>query len=83
MRVRHGYSVALRRWGCPAREAWGLAADQRLGPAFEARLTCTATETGSYERAARMATHWGRPAPKHLLRVCMLAKNRNAPLLWT
>jgi hypothetical protein len=62
LRVRHGYSAALRRWVCPAREAWGLAAYQRLSPEFEARLTYTATETGSYERAARMADTWGSPA---------------------
>lgn len=62
LRVRHGYSAALRRWVCPAREAWGLAAYQRLSPEFEARLTYTATETGSYERAARMAQTWGSPA---------------------
>ena len=24
LRVRHGYSPALGRWICPAREAWGL-----------------------------------------------------------
>lgn len=62
LRVRHGYSAALRRWVCPAREAWGLAAYQRLSPEFEARLTYTAAETGSYERAARMADTWGSPA---------------------
>jgi hypothetical protein len=62
LRVRHGYSAALQRWVCPAREAWGLAAYQRVSPEFEARLTYTATETGSYERAARMADTWGSPA---------------------
>jgi hypothetical protein len=29
---------------------------------LEARLTYTATEVGSYERAARMAATWGSPA---------------------
>ncbi len=62
LRVRQGYSAALRRWVCPAREVWGLAAYQRLSPELEARLTYTATETGSYERAARMADTWGSPA---------------------
>jgi hypothetical protein len=62
VRVRHGYSAALGRWVCPAREAWGLAPYQRLSPEFEARLTYTATEVGSYERAARMAGTWGSPA---------------------
>jgi hypothetical protein len=62
LRVRHGYAPALARWVCPAREAWGLAAYQRLSPELEARLTYTATEVGSYERAARMAATWGSPA---------------------
>ena len=44
LRVRHGYAPALARWICPAREAWGLAAYQRLSPELEARLTYTATE---------------------------------------
>jgi len=61
-RVRHGYSAAGHRWVGSAREAWGLAPYQRLSPEFEARLSYTATETGSYERAARMATTWGSPA---------------------
>jgi len=62
LRVRHGYAPALARWICPAREAWGLEAYQRLSPELEARLTYTATEVGSYERAARMAATWGSPA---------------------
>lgn len=62
VRVRHGYSTALGRWVCPARQAWGLSAYQRLSPEFEARLTYTATEVGSYERAARMAGTWGSPS---------------------
>jgi hypothetical protein len=62
LRVRHGYSAALERWVCPAREDWGLAAYQRLSPELEARLAYTATEVGSCERAARRATTWGSPA---------------------
>jgi len=30
VRVRHGYSAALGRWVCPAREAWGLSPYQRI-----------------------------------------------------
>jgi len=62
LRVRHGYSATLARRVCPARELWGLAAYQRLSPELEARLTYTAPEVGSYERAARMAVTWGSPA---------------------
>lgn len=61
LRVRHGYSRALACWVCPARTSWGLEAYQRLSPEFQARLAYTATEVGSYERAARMAEAWGSP----------------------
>lgn len=62
LRVRHGYAPAQGGWVCPAREAWELAAYQRLSPEFQARLAYTATEVGSYERAALMAQTWGSPA---------------------
>src|ERR1039457_6157873 len=32
LRVRHGYSVGLGQWVCPARSAWGLEASQRDNP---------------------------------------------------
>ena len=68
----------------PARAAWGLAAYQRLSPEFEARLTCTATETGSYERAARLATTWVSPASdgcihEHLQRLGAAAADLELP----
>jgi hypothetical protein len=59
LKVRHGYSPALGQWVCPARQAWGLQAYQRLSPELESRLTYTASETTSYEGAARMAARWG------------------------
>jgi hypothetical protein len=59
LRVRHGYSPALDQWVCPARQAWGLKAYQRLSPELESRLTYTASETTSYEAAAKMAARWG------------------------
>lgn len=61
VRVRHGYSPALDRWICPARELWGLQAYQRISPELESRLAYTASETGSYEAAAKMAACWGSP----------------------
>lgn len=61
VRVRYGYSVALQRWVSPTREAWGLEAYQRVSPELQARLAYTATEAGSYERAARLAEVWGSP----------------------
>jgi hypothetical protein len=61
LRVRHGYSRALGRWICPAREAWAIKAYQRLSPELESRVVYTARETGSYEAAAKMAATWGSP----------------------
>ena len=61
VRARYGYSLALQRWLCPARAAWDLEPYQRLSPELQARLAYTATEVGSYERAARMAQTWGSP----------------------
>jgi hypothetical protein len=59
LRVRHGYSPALGQWVCPARQAWGLKSHQRLSPELESRLAYTASETASYESAAKMAARWG------------------------
>jgi hypothetical protein len=61
LRVRHGWSPALGQWVCPARQVWGLPSYQRLSPELESRLAYTASETTSYEAAARMATRWGSP----------------------
>jgi hypothetical protein len=67
LRVRHGYSDALRHWVCPARLAWGLEAHQRVSPELQARVCFTATEVGSYERAAVMADRWGTPVSDDLI----------------
>ena len=61
LKVRHGYSEALQSWICPARQWWGLPAYGRMSPELEARIAYTATEVGSYERAATMAKPWGSP----------------------
>jgi hypothetical protein len=59
LRVRHGYSEALREWVCPARIAWGLQERQRVSPELQARVCYTSTQTGSFEKAAAMAQCWG------------------------
>lgn len=61
LRVRHGYSPALRSWVCPARVAWGLEKHQRISPELAARVVHTLTESGSYERAAALCAVWGSP----------------------
>lgn len=48
-------------WICPQRQAWGLAANEKMTPALQDRLCFTATLTGTYERAAQVATKWGSP----------------------
>ncbi len=55
LRVCHGFSTGLGHFVCPARDAWGIQAYQRVSPELEARLVYTAPETGSYEAAAQMA----------------------------
>lgn len=57
--VQHGYSPKEKTWICPTRRAWGLQAYQRVSPELEVRASYTATEVGSYERAAKMAKCWG------------------------
>ncbi len=57
----YGYSSLAGRWLCPAREIWGLTSHQRLSPEFERRLTFTAAQTGSFEKAAALSDNWGSP----------------------
>ena len=78
LRVRHGYSVGLDQWVCPARAAWGLEACQRVSPELEARLCYTATEVGSYERAAKMAVRWGSPVSDDLVHQHVQQRGRAA-----
>ncbi len=56
-----GYSTVTGEWVCPVREQWGLAKWQRLSPEFEQRLAYSATQVGSFEKAAAMAGCWGSP----------------------
>lgn len=49
------------RWICPARETWGLAADEPKSPELQARLAYTATAVGSCAQAEKMARTWGSP----------------------
>ena len=59
LKVGHGYDPRGKRWVCPAREAWGLAAYQQVTPELQARLCHTATVAGSYQAAAELAARWG------------------------
>jgi hypothetical protein len=84
LRVRHGFSRALGQWVCPARQAWGLPAYQRLSPELESRLAYTASATTSYEAAAQMAARWGCPVSdgcihQHLQRLGEAAEQMQLP----
>ena len=59
IQVQHGYSSKSNSWTCPTGRAWGLQEYQRVSPELEARACYTATQVGSYERAAKMAKCWG------------------------
>jgi hypothetical protein len=57
----YGQDAETGEWISPMRDLWGLGPQQVMSPLFEERLCFTATETGSYEGAARVASKWGSP----------------------
>ena len=54
LRCREGFG-ADGRWTCPALAHLGLRPNQRYSPDMERRMAVLAAETGSYEKAARVA----------------------------
>lgn len=61
LRAHYGRHPKTRQWQYPIRLLWGLQPRQVLSPQLEDRVSYTAVETDSYERAAKMATKWGTP----------------------
>jgi len=61
IRAHYGRHPQTRKWQHPLRQLWGLRPRQRLSPQLAERVSYTATETDSYERAAKMAAKWGTP----------------------
>jgi hypothetical protein len=61
LRAHYGRHPRTRKWQHPIRLLWGLKPRQRLSPQLQDRVSYTAAETDSYERAAKMATKWGTP----------------------
>ena len=61
LRAHYGRHPKTRKWQHPIRLLWGLKPRQRLSPQLQDRVSYTAAETDSYERAAKMATKWGTP----------------------
>ncbi len=81
LEVRYGWDPFQQQWLCPARIALGLEAYQQMTPELEDRLCYTATESGSYERAAKLAAKWGSPVEdstvqKHVQKVGALAQEQ-------
>ena len=74
----YGYCRQSQRHLSPAREHWHLAAYQQLSPELEQRLCYTATETGSFEKAARMAGTWGSAISDDAVHACVDRKGRLA-----
>jgi hypothetical protein len=68
LQVPYGQSPRTGQWHHPVREAWKLAAHQRVSPELERRLTQTAPWINSYEKAARVAATWGCPVSDDLVR---------------
>ena len=60
-RAHYGRHPQTGKWQHPIRLLWGLQPRQRLSPQLQERVSYTAVETDSYERAAKMATKWGTP----------------------
>ena len=59
IRAHYGRHPRTRKWQHPIRLLWGLKPRQRLSPQLQERVSYTAAQTDSYERAAKMATKWG------------------------
>lgn len=59
VRSVYGLDPKIQEWLSPLRERWGLGPRETMSPVLEERLCYTATQTGSYEAAARVARKWG------------------------
>jgi hypothetical protein len=78
LRVWYGHCRQSGRNLSPAREHWRLAAYQQLSPELEQRLCYTATETGSFEKAAKMACIWGAAISDDAIHACVGKKGQQA-----
>jgi hypothetical protein len=61
VRAHYGRHPKTGKWQHPIRLLWELQPRQRLSSQLQDRVSYTAAETDSYERAAKMATKWGTP----------------------
>jgi hypothetical protein len=59
VRAAYGFTSVMQRWLSPARQQWGLTPHESVSPQLQQRLCYTATQTGSYQKAALLAGCWG------------------------
>jgi hypothetical protein len=78
LRVWYGYCKGSQKWVCPARENWRMASYQQLSPELEQRLCYNAVETGSFEKAAKMANVWGCNISDDAIHECVRRKGKQA-----
>ena len=78
LRVWYGFCSHSGRHLSPAREQWGLDRHQRFTPEFEHRMVYTATQTGSYQKAAAMAACWGSAVSDDSIHACVQRRGPEA-----
>lgn len=69
MKAAYGYSSRQGTWLTSASVVWAMASHQQTSPELQARVVETASEYGSYEKAARTATLWSTPISDDLTRL--------------
>lgn len=78
LKAWYGYSSMQKKWIYPCREIWNMEPYQRITPELQFRLSFTATQTNSYQSAARMAECWGTPVSDDLIRDQIQRKGNEA-----
>jgi len=79
LKTWRGYSPTLRRWINPTRVRWELQPRQRLSPELQSRLGYTATQAGSYQKAAALAQRWGTPISDDTVHAVVQQLGQQAP----
>lgn len=78
IKVWYGFCRSSNRHVCPAREIWKMKPYQQLSPELEQRLCYTTSETGSFQKAARMANVWGSAVSDDAIHACIARKGKQA-----
>ena len=78
LQATKGYCTKRKEWVVPIRDAWGLAKNQRLTPSLQRKLCYTAVETGSFEKAAALASEWGSNVSDDTIHSCVVSLGEKA-----